>query len=113
MESKSGEDLIVAAIVAALNQCEHDKAVFQIMQAIKEAGLTLNPTKYDFEETDIDFWRLLLGAEGVRLDLAKVEALQHITPPTSREELVSFLCMMQSNSDLFPIFRKCRPNFVK
>ena len=55
-------------------------------------------------ETDIEFWGLLIGAEGVRPDPAKVEALQHITPPTSREELVSFLCMMQSNSDFVPNF---------
>ena len=91
-------------IVAAPNQCEHDEAVLQVMQAIKKASLTLNAMKCHFGETDIEFWGLLIGAEGVRPDPAKVKALQHITPPTSREELVSFLCMMQSNSDFVPNF---------
>ena len=62
-------------IVTAPNQCEHDEAVLQVMQAINEASLTLNPMKCHFGETDIEFWGLLIGAEGVRPDPAKVEAL--------------------------------------
>ena len=46
------------------------------------------------------------GEQGVRPDPAKVEALDYITPPKNKEELISFLCMMQSNSDFIPNFAK-------
>ena len=74
------------------------------MQAITNAGVTLNPSKCTFGATEIDFWGLRIGSAGVRPDPAKVEALKHITPPRSKEELISFLCMMQSNADFIPNF---------
>ena len=41
---------------------------------------------------------------GVCPDPKKVEALDHITHPTNKEELNSFLCMMQANADFIPNF---------
>ena len=49
---------------------------------------------------------MIFGGDGVKPDPAKVEALEHITPPTSKEELISFLCMLQSNSDFIASFSK-------
>ena len=76
------------------------------MKAISEAGLTLNPSKCFFGRNEISFWGMIYGADGVKPDPAKVEALDYITPPTRREDLVSFLCMMQSNADFIPNFAK-------
>ena len=47
---------------------------------------------------------MVYRADGIKLDPAKVEALEHITPPSSKEDLISFLCMMQSNADFIPNF---------
>jgi hypothetical protein len=47
---------------------------------------------------------MMYGEDGVRPDPSKVKALAHLTAPTSKEELISFLCMMQSNSDFTPNF---------
>ncbi|CAB4022967.1 Hypothetical predicted protein, partial [Paramuricea clavata] len=74
------------------------------MNAISNAGITLNPDKCTFGVPEIGFWGLRIGSDGVRPDPAKVEALDHMTPPQSKEELTSFLCMMQSNSDFIPNF---------
>ena len=49
---------------------------------------------------------LVIGGDGVRPDPEKVEALDHLTTPNSKEELVSFLSMMQSNSNFIPGFSK-------
>ena len=59
-----------------------------------------------FWENEIAFWGMIYGADGTRPDPEKVEALHYMTPPTNKEELVSFLCMMQSNSDFLPNFAK-------
>jgi len=87
-------------IVAAKSQDEHDSAIQQVMQAIEDAGLTLNPDKCHFGEQEIDFWGLIVGRDGVKPN----PALEHIHPPNNKEELVSFLCMMQSNADFIPNF---------
>ena len=47
---------------------------------------------------------MVYGADGIKPDPAKVEALEHITPQSSKEDLITFLCMMQSNADFIPDF---------
>ena len=49
---------------------------------------------------------MIYGVDCVRPDPEKVEALDYITAPTNKEELISFLCMMQSNSDFIQNFSK-------
>jgi hypothetical protein len=93
-------------IVATETDAEHHSAITAVMQAITNAGITLNPSKCTFGATEIEFWGLRIGSAGVRPDPAKVEALKHITPPRSKEELISFLCMMQSNADFIPNFEQ-------
>ncbi len=93
-------------IVATETEEEHAEVIEECMKAISEAGLTLNPSKCFFGRNEISFWGMIYGADGVKPDPAKVEALDYITPPTRREDLVSFLCMMQSNADFIPNFAK-------
>ena len=47
---------------------------------------------------------MIFGEFGVRPDPDKVDDLQYITPPTNKAELISFLCMMQSNAEFIPQF---------
>ena len=93
-------------IVATTTNAEHDQAIEAVMNVISSAGITLNPDKCTFGVPEIEFWGLRIGSDGVRPDPAKVEALNHTTPPQSKEELTSFLCMMQSNSDFIPNFAR-------
>ena len=93
-------------IIAATTPDEHDAALDQVMQAINAAGLTLNPQKCEFGQSEIKFWGMTITSEGVGPDPSKVDALDHLRPPTSKQDLNSFLCMMQSNSDFIPNFSK-------
>ena len=53
---------------------------------------------------------MVISKDGVRPDPAKVAALDHITLPGNKQELISFLCMMQANSEFIPNFsRKSAP----
>ena len=78
----------------------------KVLGVLSRAGLTLNQEKCTFGAHEIRFWGLLISAEGVRPDPVKVEALDHLITPKNKEELVSFLCMMQSNADFIPGFSK-------
>ena len=79
-------------------------ALDQVHAAIQEAGLTLNPDKCEFGMKELKFWGMLVNAEGVQPDPEKVEALEGLEPPKNKDELLSFLCMMQSVSDFIPAF---------
>ena len=78
----------------------------QVLEILSTSGLTLNTKKCVFGHKEIHFWGLIVSGDGVQPDPAKVEALDHITPPRNKVELMSFLCMMQSNSDFIPDFAK-------
>ena len=93
-------------IIASETQSAHKAAVRNVMETIFKADLTLNPEKCIFGAEEIHFWGLIISSDGVRPDPAKVAALDHITPPENKQELVSFLCMMQANAEFIPNFSK-------
>ena len=45
-------------------------------------------------------WGMIYSACGVRPDPEKIDALKDLTHPTTKEDLKSFICMMQSNAEL-------------
>ena len=49
---------------------------------------------------------MLFISESVKPDPAKVKALENIKPPTDKDELKFFICVIQSNSDYIPSFSK-------
>ena len=92
-------------IIAATNTVqEHEQAIKQAMEALQKSGVTLNPPKCLFGQTEISFWGMIFCGEGTKPDPEKVEALEYITAPSNKEELISFLCMMQSNADFISNF---------
>ena len=98
------DDVIVATDTAE----EHLAALKEVMAALSAAGLTLNPDKCVFGSTEIKFWGMMVTDTGIRPDPEKVEALKFLTPPKNKEEVNSFICMMQANADFIPGFaRKC------
>ena len=76
------------------------------MKAIRDSGLTLNPNKCSFGQKQISFWGMIYETDRIKPDPAKVEALDHISPPNNKEELISFLCMIQSNLEFIENFAK-------
>ena len=92
-------------IVATKTEEEHVK-VIEVTKAISDSGLTLNPNKCSFGQKQISFWGMIYKANGVKPDPAKAEALDHISPLNNKEELSSFLCMMQLNSKFIENFTK-------
>ena len=93
-------------VIATKTLAEHETMVEQVMAIVEKAGLTFKASKCVFAAKEIHFWGLIVSAEGVRPDPAKVEALSHMAAPKDKDELNSFLCMMQSNAEFIPEFSK-------
>ena len=87
-------------IIATRNMSDHIKGC----QKSDGSGETLNPDKCHFGSKEIKFWGMIYSAEGMKPDPAKVDALKYISPPSNKDDLISFLCMMQSNADFIENF---------
>ena len=63
---------------------DHSKVVEQVLKATRDAGITLNPKKCMFGRKEVEFWGMVISSEGVKPSPAKVEALDHLTPPKKK-----------------------------
>ena len=59
-----------------------------------------------WKEGDLILGHDIYSKDAVHPDPEKVEALEHLQAPTNKQEMISFLCMMQSNADSIPNFAK-------
>ena len=91
-------------IVGSKDIKSHLKTLEECFSAVRSAGLTLNKAKCQFGKDEIKFWGLIINKHGVKPDPEKVDALSYIEAPKTKEELLSFLCMMQSNAEFIPSF---------
>ena len=71
-------------MIFSRTQKEHDIAIEEVLQALTEAGLTINLEKCEFSKDSLVFFGLLFSAEGVGPDPAKVLALKQAEPPTTK-----------------------------
>ena len=60
---------------------DHDRTVRQVMEKAKVVGIWFNPTKCQFSQTQVKFFRLMLTRQGVVPDPAKIEALSKLPEP--------------------------------
>ena len=91
-------------IIATRTMSKHIAAIREVMQAISNAGLTLNPGKYKFGYKEIKFRGMIFSADGMGPDPDKIGALNFITAPTNKDDLIIFLCIIQSNSNVIQNF---------
>ena len=89
-------------IIAGKDKKEHDKTLTEACERILNAGMTLNADKCIIAQDSIPWWGMRISKHGVLPDPDKVVAVDHLTPPESKDELRSFLCMIQSNKDFIP-----------
>ena len=94
------------AIIATKNMSDHITAVREVIEVVSLSGLTLNPDKCHFECKQIKLWSMIYSTDGMKPDPAKVYALKYISPPSNKDDLINFLCMIQSSADFIENFEK-------
>ena len=93
-------------IVATEDEAEHERILDEVLQIIEASGMTLNIKKCMFFKSEVPFWGVLVSDNGIRPDPQKVAALKHASRPANRNELISFLCMVQSNKEFIPLLAR-------
>ena len=80
-------------IVYGKTKADHDRALENCLQRLKDKGLTLNREKCQFLQDKLSFFGQVFSKEGTRPDPSRVADLQNASVPTNSQEVRSFLGM--------------------
>ena len=84
---------------------EHNQRLHQLLQRIRERGLSLNKSMCKFNMSQVEFMGHLLSARGRGPTKVKVEAVQQARQPESVSEIRSFLGLVTYCALLFQIYQ--------
>ena len=70
---------------------EHEQHLRLLLQILREKQLFAKLSKCDFWLKEVSFLGHIVSIEGIRLDLAKIEAVVSWKPPQNVTEVRSFL----------------------
>ena len=85
-------------IIHARSRKEHDVALQNCLQRLKENGLTLNAKKCSFLQPMLHFFGQIFSAKGTRPDPKRITDLQNMSVPTNAQEVRSLLGMANYSS---------------
>ena len=78
-------------LIMSQTQAEDFERTEQVLKALKNNGLTVNPDKCEFTKKEITFFGLKLSESGVALNEIKMKALKEFKTPENASVLHSFL----------------------
>lgn len=70
----------------------HIKRLCAVLRRLSEARLTVNLEKCEFAKATVTYLGKVVGNGKVRLVQTKVKTIQNFPPPTTKKELMQFLC---------------------
>jgi len=70
---------------------EHTRHVHRVLERLTDAGLDLKPEKCEFHKTEVKYLGLIIGADGIKMDLSKVETVKAWPPPENLRDVRAFL----------------------
>ena len=93
-------------LVYGENQTVHDRRLIQVLECLKEAGVTLNDQKCEFSKTSIKFLGHIVSDQGIEADLDNIDAIVNMSPPTDITSLRRFLGMINQLVKFLPNLAK-------
>src|SRR5258705_12622651 len=78
-------------LIYSKNKKEHREHVRRILAKLKEAGLYANAKKCEFNMEKTTFLGFIISADGIEMDLAKIEAILDWETPNSVKDVQCFL----------------------
>ena len=70
---------------------QHREVTRQVLKLLEENQLYLKPDKCEFEKTQVEYLRVIISHNSVKMDLAKVAGVAEWPVPSTKKELQSFL----------------------
>ena len=89
-------------LVYGKNQQEHDVRLKEVIKKLKDAGITLNREKCEFNMTEIVFLGHIISSSSIKADPKKTEAIVKFANPTNKKELRRFFGVVNYLGKLCP-----------
>ena len=103
VEGIEGVEVIIDDIlVSGTTVEEHDSRLTKVLQKAQQYNLKLNKNKCLFRQTEVPYVGHLLTDQGVKPDRNKVKAVEQMSPPTNKQELMTFLGFIQYLAKFLP-----------
>ncbi|XP_028413864.1 uncharacterized protein K02A2.6-like [Dendronephthya gigantea] len=91
-------------LVYGKTQEDHDRALRETLQRLREKGITLHRNKCVFSKDRLEFFGYIFSDKGVAADPKKVEAIVNLQPPSNVAEVRSLLGMSNYCSRFIPAY---------
>ncbi|PAA56643.1 hypothetical protein BOX15_Mlig004385g26 [Macrostomum lignano] len=78
-------------LVHGKDETEHDKNLREVLGRIHREGFTLNREKCKFRQASVDFFGLVISADGIKPTKCNVDAILRIPEPSTVAQIQSFL----------------------
>lgn len=78
-------------IIFSKTQEEHQETVREVLQILREQGLSLRLEKSEFERKSIEYLGVIVSEEGIAMDPAKIQGVIEWPSPKKLKELQAFL----------------------
>ena len=106
---KVSQEFVHDMVIAGRDEMEHDRNFLAFMEKCMRNNLTLNSEKIQFKQSQASFYGHCWLKQGIPLDPKKIKALNHMELPLHKENMRSFLGMvnyLNRYSALVNIYKK-------
>ena len=90
-------------IIHAPTKLEHDEKVLEFLRRCRKHNLTLNPDKFFYNVDEVKYLGHIISKNGIKVDPSKTEAIDKMSAPQSKEDVMRFLGMVQYLSKFLPL----------
>ena len=70
---------------------KHDEIMLEVLHCLEDIDLHVKQEKCTFHTTEVDFLRMIVGKDGIKMDQEKVKAILDWPAPSSIKGVRSFL----------------------
>ena len=81
-------------VIFGVDQEDHDANLINLLNVCQKEGLVLNSKKLELQRERVTFFGAEYSAQGMHPDPKKVQGITEMTAPTDKQQLQSFLGMV-------------------
>ena len=89
-------------VIFGVDQQDHDANLINLLNSCQKEGLVLNSKKLELRRERVTFFRAEYSAQGMHPDPKKVQGITEMTAPTDKQQLQSFLGMVNYMGTFIP-----------
>ena len=89
-------------VIFGVDQQDHDANLINLLNVCQKEGLVLNSKKLELRRERVTFFGAEYSAQGMHPDPKKVQGITEMTAPTDKQQLQSFLGMVNYMGTFIP-----------